>query len=32
MLSKNGETKIQIIYDSIELMDSDAGLYVVKKR
>ena len=31
MLSKNGETKIQIIYDSIELMDSDAGLYVVKK-
>ena len=31
VLSKNGETKIQIIYDSIELMDSDAGLYVVKK-
>lgn len=31
ILSKNGETKVQIIYDSIELMDSDAGLYVVKK-
>ena len=31
IMSKNGETKVQIMYDSIELMDSDAGLYVVKK-
>lgn len=31
ILSKTKETKVQIIYDSIELMDSDAGLYVVKK-
>ncbi len=31
ILSKNGETKVQIMYDSIELMDYDAGLYVVKK-
>ena len=31
ILSKTGETKVQIMYDSIELMDYDAGLYVVKK-
>lgn len=31
IVSKNRETKVQIIYDSIQLMDSDAGLYVVKK-
>lgn len=31
ILSKNKETKVQIMYDSIELMDSDAGLYVAKK-
>ncbi len=31
ILSKNGETKVQIMYDSIELMDSDAGLYVAEK-
>ncbi len=31
ILSASGETKVQIIYDSIELMDSDAGLYVAKK-
>lgn len=31
ILSASKETKVQIIYDSIELMDSDAGLYVAKK-
>lgn len=31
IMSKNSQTKIQIAYDSIELMDSDLGLYVVKK-
>jgi len=31
ILSKNKETKVQIMYDSIELMDSDAGLYVARK-
>ncbi|MCI8410916.1 MAG: hypothetical protein HFJ40_00380 [Clostridia bacterium] len=31
ILSKSKETKVQIIYDSIQLMDSDAGLYVAKK-
>ena len=31
ILSASGETKVQIMYDSIELMDSDAGLYVAKK-
>lgn len=31
ILSSSGETRVQIIYDSIELMDSDAGLYVAKK-
>lgn len=31
ILSPSGETKVQIIYDSIQIMDSDAGLYVVKK-
>lgn len=28
ILSNKGETRIQIIYDDIELMDSDEGLYV----
>ena len=31
ILSPSGETKVQIIYDSIQIMDSDAGLYMVKK-
>ncbi len=31
IMSSNKETKIDIIYDSIELMDSDAGLYLAKK-
>ena len=31
IMTGTGETKIQIMYDSIELMDSDAGLYVAKK-
>ena len=31
IISSSKETKVQIIYDSIELMDSDAGLYLVKK-
>lgn len=31
ILSRKKETKVQIMYDSIELMDSDAGLYVAKK-
>ena len=31
IMSANRETKVQIIYDSIELMDSDAGLYIAKK-
>lgn len=28
ILGSKGETKVQIAYDSIELMDTDAGLYV----
>lgn len=31
ILSNTGETKVQIMYDNIELMDSDSGLYVVKR-
>lgn len=31
ILSNIGKTKIRIIYDAIELMDSDAGLYLVKQ-
>ncbi len=31
ILSERRETKVQIIYDSIELMDSDSGLYVARK-
>lgn len=31
IISTQRETKVQIIYDSINLMDSDNGLYVVKK-
>lgn len=31
IMSKNNETKIQIMYDNIEVMDVDTGLYVVRK-
>ena len=31
IISSNRETKIEIIYDSIELMDKDAGLYIAKR-
>ncbi len=31
IMSANKETKVQIMYDSIEVMDRDAGLYVVKR-
>lgn len=31
IISKNKEKKVQIIYDTIELMDSDSGLYIVGK-
>lgn len=31
ILSSSRETKVQIIYDSIELMDNDTGLYLAKK-
>ena len=31
ILTKSKTTKVQLIYDSIELMDSDAALYIVKK-
>ncbi len=31
IMSKSREMKVQIMYDSIELMDSDANLYLVKK-
>ncbi len=31
ILDKSGKTKVQPLYDSIELMSSDAGLYVVQK-
>ncbi len=31
ILASNGKTKVGIMYDNIELMDSDSGLYVVKK-
>ena len=31
ILSKTKETKVQIAYDSIELMDSDAGLYIAQR-
>lgn len=31
ILTAERRTKVQIIYDSIELMDSDSGLYVAKK-
>ena len=31
VISKNKETKVQIIYDNIELIDKDAGLYVAEK-
>lgn len=30
ILSSKGETKVQIIYSSIEILDNDEGLYVVK--
>ena len=31
VLSKTGQTKVDIIYNSITLMDSDAGLYVASR-
>lgn len=31
VLSKSGQTKVQIIYDSLTLMDSDAGLYIASR-
>ena len=31
IISKNKETKVQLIYDNIELIDKDAGLYVAEK-
>ncbi len=31
ILSASKETKVQIIYDNLEFMDSDAGLYLAKK-
>ena len=31
ILDKTGKTKVQPLYDSIELMSSDAGLYVAQK-
>lgn len=31
IMTKNKETKVDILYDNIELMDLDAGLYLVKK-
>lgn len=31
ILDKSGKTKVQPLYDSIELMSSDAGLYVAQK-
>ena len=31
IISKNGETKVQLMYDSIELMDQKLGLYLAKK-
>lgn len=31
IISASRETKVQLIYDSIQLMDSDAGLYVAEK-
>lgn len=31
IMSKSREMKVQIMYDNIELMDSDANLYLVKK-
>ena len=31
ILSSIGELKVQLLYDSLELMDSDAGLYLAKR-
>ncbi len=31
VISKNGERKVQILYDSLKLMDMDAGLYVAER-
>lgn len=31
IISKSREMKVQLMYDEIELMDSDSGLYLVKK-
>lgn len=31
ILSKNGDMRVQLLYDSIQLLDSDAGLYIAKR-
>lgn len=31
ILSKNGDMRVQLLYDSIQLLDSDAGLYLAKR-
>ena len=31
ILSSSGELKVQLLYDSLELMDSDAGLYLAER-
>ena len=31
ILSSTGELKVQLLYDSLELMDSDSGLYLAKR-
>lgn len=31
ILSNNGDLKVQLIYDRLELMDSDAGLYLAER-
>ena len=31
ILSNSGELKVQLLYDSLELMDSDAGLYLAER-
>lgn len=31
IISKNGDMRVQILYDSLELIDMDAGIYVAEK-
>ena len=31
IISKNGDMRVQILYDSLQLMDMDAGLYVAER-